>query len=335
MLKSTDLYIDLGTANTLIYAKGRGFLLNEPSVLAVRRRGELFALGAPAKSMIGREPSVLSVHRPLREGVIADFDNTARMLHAFIKRARKTMTWIKPRMIISLPCRVTNFEKRAVEEVGYELGARKVHLLDEPVAAAIGVGLPVLGNRGQMIVDVGGGTTEIAVISLGGIIAASAVRVGGDNVDTLITNLLKNHYQFVIGEQTAERIKIAVANVDPASGEKRAIEAGGFSLTRGVPKKIRVDTDMIFPAADSVARTIVEAVKKALETCPPEIAGDLAETGLVLTGGGALLAGLRSRIEREVGIPVKVSSEPLLSVALGGAKALEDPRLFEVIERPA
>lgn len=339
MLKTTDFYIDLGTANTLVYAKKHGFILNEPTVLAIRHwsehRSELFALGQEAKVMLGRNPENLSVMRPLKEGVIADFDSTTRLLHAFVEKAKQTVSWFRPRMIISLPCQVSRFEKRAVEEVGYDLGASTVHLLDEPIAAAIGAGLPVLGKRGQMIVDIGGGTTEIAVIALGGIVTSTAVRVGGDDIDEAIMAHLKSHFQFVIGEQTAERIKIAVANANPRSGEARFVQAGGFSLLQRLPCRLRVDTGMIFSPVDLVVREIISAIRKALEECPPEIAGDIAENGLVLAGGGALLGGLRDRIAFETGIPVRISEQPLLSVAKGGAMALEDANLFDVLERPA
>lgn len=339
MLKTNDFYIDLGTANTLVYARKHGFILNEPTVLAVRHRSEhqseIFALGREAKAMLGKSPENLSVMRPLREGVIADFDNTARMLHAFIQKARESVSWFRPRMIISLPCQVSRFEKRAVEEIGYELGAHTVHLLDEPVAAAIGSGLSVLGKRGQMIVDIGGGTTEIAIIALGGIVTSAAVRVGGDDIDEAIIAHLRSRFNFLIGEQTAERIKIAVADVNPVVQHSRTIDVGGISLVQRLPTRLRVDTAMILPAVDSIVREIIAAIRKALEECPPEISGDIAESGLVLAGGGALLGGLRERLVQEIGIPVKISDQPLLSVARGGAKALEDSELFEVIEKPA
>ncbi len=339
MFKPVDFYIDLGTANTLIYAKKRGFLLNQPSVIVLKNKGsrpqELFALGEPAKTMLGKNPQSLFVSRPLREGVIADFDNTAKMLHAFIKRVKENIYWIKPRMIISLPCKVTNFEKRAVEEVGYSLGARKVHLLDEPVAAAIGAGLSVLSPRGQMIIDIGGGTTEIALISSGGIVASSAVRIGGNNLDDAIGNYLRSHFQFWVGEQTQELIKISVANANPNTKQNLKVEAGGMDMIKGLPKKMTVDTKMIFQVVDGVIKEIIYAVRKTLENCPPEIAGDICETGIVIAGGGALLKGLKERLEMEFKIPIRISEHPLLSVAIGGAKALEDSNLFDAIERPA
>lgn len=339
MLRTNDFYIDLGTANTLVYAKKRGFVLNEPTVLAVRHRSEshseLFALGRDAKVMLGKSPENLSVMRPLREGVVADFDNAVRMLHAFVKKAKENVFWLRPRLIISLPCQVSRFERRAVEEIGYELGASSVQLLEEPVAAAIGAGLAVLGKRGQMIVDIGGGTTEIAIIALGGIVTSTAVRAGGDDIDEAIITHLKTRHHFLIGEQTAERIKIEVADVNPVAPQSKTIEIGGFNLLKRLPTRLLVDTNMILPAVDSVVREIITAIRKALEECPPEIAGDIAESGLVLAGGGALLGGLRERIAQEIGIPVKISDQPLLSVALGGAKALEDSKLFDGLEKPA
>ncbi|HEX4923234.1 MAG TPA: rod shape-determining protein [Bdellovibrionales bacterium] len=339
MFRSTDFYIDLGTANTLIYARRRGFLLNEPSVVALRQKSagqpELFALGAPAKKMIGKAPERLSVLRPLREGVISDFDNTARMLHAFLKRIKENVHWFRPRMLISLPCEVTRFERRAVEEVGFELGARTVSLLDEPVAAAVGAGLPVLSNRGQMVVDIGGGTTEIAVISLGGIVTSRAVRVGGDDIDEAIIALMRSKYHFVIGEQTAERIKMAVASAFADEKDQRSIQVGGFDLLRGLPSKRTVDTRGIFPAIDSVVGGFAVTVRKALESCPPEIAADIAESGITLAGGGAMLRGISDRLSHELGVKVQIARDPLMSVAMGGAKALEDDRLFDALERPA
>jgi rod shape-determining protein MreB and related proteins len=339
MLASTEIYIDLGTANTLIYAKRQGLLLNESSVLALRhgsaRQGELFALGRPAKLMLGKNPPNLSIHRPLKEGVIADFDGTARMLHSFIKRTKQNIRWFRPRMIISLPCRVTQYEKRAVEQVGYELGAHKVCLLDEPVAAAIGSGLEILSSRGKMIVDVGGGTTEMAVISLGGIVTSNAIRVGGDKIDEAIVDHLRSRYKFLIGEQTAERIKISVGSAIADDSHSKSIEIGGINLAKTAPQRFAVDTRMIFPAIEPVIEEIAAAIRTSLELCPPEVSADIAEDGFVIAGGGSLLRGLPGFLERNLGIKVRLSDEPLLSVALGGARALEDSKLFDALDRPA
>lgn len=336
MFKSTDLYIDLGTANTLVYARGRGFILNEPSVLAVKKNSynstKLFALGKTAKRMLGKNPENLFVLRPLREGVIADFESTSIMLSSFIKQAMSQVLLLRPRLIISLPCQVTHYEKRSVEEIGLSLGAHKVHLLHEPVAAAIGANLPILENRGSMVVDIGGGTTEIAVISMGGIVTAHAVRIGGNNIDNAIINTLQHDYRFAIGEQTAEFLKIAIGSAIPVD---KSVEIGGIDLTCGLPKHRLVSSQMIYPAINTVVVEIIASIRKALEECPPEISGDIALHGIMLAGGGALIHGVAKRISNEVGIPVHIADKPLLSVAIGGAKALENDKLFEALEHPA
>lgn len=339
MIKPVDFYIDLGTAHTLIYAKGIGFVLNEPSVLAMKKKNEgfadVFATGHRAKLMLGREPENLKILRPLREGVISDFESTGRMLYTFLSRVKEQTAWIKPKLIISLPCEVTQFERRAVEEVGYQLGARKVQLLDEPVAAAVGAGLPILENFGHMIVDIGGGTTEIAILSVGGIVASQAIRVGGDAIDEAIIRRMLDIYHFKIGEQTAEKIKIQVGSALLPISQAKEMYVGGFNLEKGLPERFKVTAEMVYPAIDGVIRDYIKGIFKTLENCPPEIAGDIAHNGLVLAGGGALLSGLRERISRETGLAVHVAPEPLMSVARGGAKALEDAELFEQIQRPA
>lgn len=334
-MKSRDLYIDLGTANTLIYVQNRGLALNEPTLLAYRERAkrtELFAIGKTAKLMLGKTPAAMSVVKPLHEGVISDFGSTAKLLHGFVNRIKQNTFWLRPRMLISLPCQVTEFEKRAVEEAGYALGARQVHLLDEPVAAAVGAGLPVLSHQGCMIVDIGGGTTEIAVLSVGGIVTSQAVRVGGDALDMAIIEHVRARFRFSIGEQTAERVKIEVGSAVFSTIEKRA-EVGGFDLTRGLPGRFIVTSNMIFPAVDSVVQRFITAIFKTLELCPPDISGDLAKNGIVLAGGGALLDGLAPRLSQAIGIPVRVAQNPLLAVANGGARTLEDSRLFDILER--
>lgn len=337
MFNSTDLYVDLGTTNTLIYARGKGFILNEPSVISLKhysqKSSQLVASGMTAKRMLGKNPNNLSVLRPLKEGVIADFESTSRMLHSFIKDIKDKIFWLKPRLIISLPCQVTHFEKKSVEEVGYSMGARKVHLIDEPMAAAIGAGLPVVSNRGSMIVDIGGGTTEIAVISMGGIITAQAVRIGGNSIDSSVTDWLSTNYRFAVGEQTAEIIKLNVASALP--GHNAAITVGGIDLTTSLPKRFEVTSTMIYPAVNIIVNETISAIKKALSECPPEISSDIATQGLVLAGGGALIHGLAARITQEVGLPVHMAKNPLYSVALGGARALENNQLFNALERPA
>ena len=339
MFRSMDYYIDLGTANTLIYARKIGFLLNEPTVLALKHRSfhkkENFALGKQAKAMLGKNPEQLSVLRPLREGVISDIENTTRLLHGFVKLIKINLPWSKPRMILSLPCVVSEFEKRAVEEVGYDLGARRVHLLDEPLAAAIGAGLPVLGSRGQMIVDIGGGTTEIVVVSLGGIVASQAVRIGGDTIDAGIIECLRSQYGFLIGEQTAERLKIHVSNallINSSSTQKR-MTVGGFNVTTGLPGKLTVTPNMIFPALNGVICEIISAIRKIFDQCPPEISGDVADNGIVLAGGGALIGNLKRRLAQDLGVPVRIAETPLMSVALGGAQVLENSKLLDIVER--
>lgn len=332
MKKSVDIYIDLGTANTLIYGKGKGFMLNEPSVLAIRETSshrEMFGLGLPAKKMLGKTPELISIHRPLREGVIADFDNTVRMLTGFLNRVRENMFWFRPRMIVSLPCRVSNFERKAVEEAAKNLGAGTVHLLDEPMAAAIGAKLPVLNNRGCMVIDVGGGTTEIAVISLGGIVSCSAVRIGGDAIDDAIVQHLRLSHQFVIGAQTAEYIKMQIAHLSPHVD--KSVLIGGQDLNKNLPSKRVIKSHMIYPAVESVTREIILAAHKTIESLPPEIAVDLSDNGIVLTGGGALIGGLREALAKELGVRVHIPQDPLMSVALGGAHALENNALFDSI----
>jgi rod shape-determining protein MreB len=335
MFATTDLYIDLGTANTLIYAKRHGFILNEPSVIALKhkanRNSQVFALGQNAKRMVGKNPDNLSVLRPLREGVIADFESTSKMLRAFLSHVRRSMIWLRPRMVISLPCQVTEFERRAVEEVGYELGAHKVHLLHEPVAAAIGANLPVLQNQGSMVVDIGGGTTEIAVISMGGIVTAQAVRIGGDNIDDAIISNLKANEQFLVGEQTAEKLKMTIGSEISAAD---SIEVGGSDLATFLPRSKIITHAMISPAIDGVVNEIIASIQRALQECPPEIVSDIAVQGIVLAGGGALIRGLKSRIEKEIGVPVVVAKDPLYTVAVGGARALENEKLFEALEHP-
>lgn len=337
MLKSTDLYIDLGTTNTLVYGRGKGLLINEPSVIALKQgpkhSKDILKIGADAKVMLGKNPETIFITEPLREGVIADFENTSKLLKSFVGKIKENVFWNRPRMIISLPFKVSEFEKNSVRELGFSLGAKIVHLLDEPMAAAVGCGLPVLKARGQMVVDMGGGTTEIAVISLGGIVASTAVRVGGNHMNSAIRHHIRKRYNFLIGEPTAELLKIQVgaASLDSV----RSIEVGGFDLNSGLPKKITVDTGMIFAPINLILNEILDSIKEALEICPPEVSGDLTDTGIVLTGGGALLQGVASRLFEETGVPVRVSDHPLLSVAMGGAKILEDVTLFDGIERPA
>lgn len=336
MRRAPNYYIDLGTANTLISSSQLGNLLNEPSVVTTLShlgRTGTFAVGADAKKMLGKTPKRLTVHRPLRDGVIADFDCTARMVHGFIQQIRKTCFWFRPKLIISLPYRVTYHERKAVEEIGLDLGASSVDLLHEPVAAAIGANLPVFDKRGSMIVDIGGGTTEIAIISIGGIVTAKAVRTGGNHIDEAIVRLIRDKYQLAIGEQTAELIKTTVASA-LVDGVNHKVQIGGLACVTGLPTRLTIDSRMVFPAVDAVLRVILASMLEALSECPPDIAADIEQSGIVLTGGGALLHQIQARFERELGMKIGIAESPLLSVSRGGAWALESPKLFESIEAP-
>lgn len=336
MFRASNFYIDLGTANTLICSSQKGALLDEPSVVttcSLSGRTGTFAVGSRAKKMLGRTPGRLAVHRPLRDGVIADFDSTARMLNGFIQQIKENCYWHRPKLIISLPCRVSFHERQAVKEIGLDLGAKSVELLHEPVAAAIGSNLPVFGRRGSMVIDIGGGTTEIAIISFGGIVNANAVRTGGNHIDEAIIKLLRKTHQIAIGELTAERIKTSVASA-LAGGENRKIDVGGLNCATGLPTRLTVDSRMIFPAVDSVLRVIIAAIHDALSNCPPEIAGDIERSGIMLAGGGALMHQIQKRLCLELGLEVLTSENPLQSVFRGGAWALNSPAMFEALEAP-
>jgi len=330
-----DFYIDLGTANTLIYAKRKGFLLNEPSMLTIKQvptapPSSPIALGHQAKLMLGKTPPRLTVVRPLRQGVIADFESTTMMLRAFAQRVQRHIAWWRPRLVISLPYKVTHAEREAVREVGHALGARRVHLIDEPMAAALGANLPVMEAVGSMIVDIGAGTTEIAVISCGGIVYANAVRIGGNDMDQEILDYVRHHYHLLIGEQTAERLKIAWGN---ACGEKMdgLVEIGGQDLTSRMPRKISIPAAEIARATERTVQALVEAVHTGLSRLSPELSADLHTRGITLTGGGALLRNFDRRLALTFRLPVKMAKQPLISVAQGGAKVLENDRLLEMV----
>lgn len=336
MLKIRNFYIDLGTTNTVICASHRGILLNEPSVVATCTRASqtsTFTVGTNAKVMLGKTPRRLKVHRPLRDGVIADFNSTALMLNSFMQRIKRRNFWYRPRLIISLPYQVSFHERQAVREIGYDLGARAVDLLHEPVAAAIGAGLPLFEQRGCMIVDIGGGTTEIAIMSVGGIVNAQAVRTGGNHIDEAIISIIRKNHQFAIGELTAEKIKISVGSAI-SGGTNHSVEVGGLHCITGLPARFTVNSAMIFPAVNKVVEVIIAAIRLGLSSCPPEIAGDIEQSGITLTGGGALLGQIQTRIQSELGISVHIASNPLMSVAAGGNWALESPALFENLEPP-
>ncbi len=331
-LFSNDLAIDLGTATTLIYVRGKGIVSCEPSVVAVQRdpRGDkrVLSVGREAKEMLGRTPGNIEAIRPLRDGVIADFDITEAMLRYFITRAHNRRSWVKPRIIICVPFGITEVEKRAVKESAENAGARDVHLIEEPMAAAIGAGLPITEPSGNMVVDIGGGTTEVAVISLAGIVYSQSVRVGGDKMDEAIMAYMKRKYNLAIGEQTAERIKVSIGNAY-ALDEQLSMEVKGRDMVAGVPKTVIVNSDEMRDALAEPINSIVEAVLLALERTPPELAADIVDKGVVLTGGGALLKNIDVLLREETGLPVMVSDDPISAVVLGSGKALDHIELLK------
>ena len=326
---STDLAIDLGTANTLIYVRGKGIVLDEPSVVAIRQDGgsakkTIQAVGLEAKQMLGRTPGNITAIRPMKDGVIADFTITEQMLKYFIKKIHDTrMFHPSPRIIICVPCGSTQVERRAIRESAIGAGARQVYLIEEPMAAAIGAGLPVAEATGSLVVDVGGGTTEVGVISLGGIVYASSVRVGGDKFDEAIINYIRRNYGMLIGEATAENIKKGIGSAFPGS-EVREMEVKGRNLAEGIPRSFTISSNEILEALTDPLNNIVSAVKSALEQTPPELGADIAEKGMVLTGGGALLRDLDRLLMEETGLPVIVAEDPLTCVVRGSGRALEE-----------
>ncbi|CAN5193729.1 rod shape-determining protein [soil metagenome] len=324
-----DMAFDLGPANTVIYVRGRGIVLNEPSVVAVNvRDGRPLAVGTEAKRMIGRTPSHIQAIRPLKDGVIAAFELCEKMLRYFIQKVNQRR-WVKPRMVICVPSGITGVEQRAVQEAAEYAGARKpAYIIEEPMAAAIGAGLPVQEPTGNMIVDVGGGTTEVAVISLGGIVASQSVRVGGDELDEAIIQHIKKEYSLALGERTAEEVKIALASAWPLMEELHA-EIRGRDLVTGLPKTIMTSTEEIRGAIEEPVSTICDAVKVTLDKTPPELAADIMEQGIVLAGGGALLHGLDARLQHETGMPIIIAPDPLNAVAIGSGQSLEE---FEALK---
>jgi len=326
---SNDLSIDLGTANTLIYVRGRGIVLNEPSVVAIRQdRGpggpkSIAAVGLEAKAMLGRTPGNITAIRPLKDGVIADFTVTEKMLQHFIHKVHEGRVFRpSPRVLICVPCGSTQVERRAIKESAAGAGAREVYLIEEPMAAAIGAGMPVDEARGSMVLDIGGGTSEVAVISLNGIVYSASVRIGGDRFDDAIMNYVRRNYGTLIGEATAERIKHEVGSAFPGN-EVREIEVKGRNLAQGIPRSFTLNSNEILEALQEPLAGITGAVKTALEQTPPELGSDVAERGIVLTGGGALLKDLDRLLMEETGLPVVVADDPLTCVARGGGKALE------------
>jgi rod shape-determining protein MreB len=324
---SNDLAIDLGTANTLVYVRGNGIVLDEPSVVAVRRNGrganKVLAVGREAKMMLGRTPGHIEAIRPMKEGVIADFEVAETMLRYFIKKANSSRTLIRPRVITCVPSGITQVEKRAVRESAESAGAREVFLIEEPMAAAIGAGLPITEPTSNMVVDIGGGTTEVAVISLAGIVYSKSVRVGGDKMDEAILLYIKNKYNLLIGERSAELIKTTVGNAH--RGDKlEQMEIKGRDLATGIPKIVVIDSDEVRQAISEQVKTIVETVKSALEQTPPELAADIVDNGIVITGGGALLKGLDMLLREETGLPITITEDPLTTVVLGSGMALDN-----------
>ena len=324
---SNDMAIDLGTANTLVYVKNRGIVLSEPSVVAVRKdvgkaSQRVLAVGKEAKLMLGRTPGNITAIRPMKDGVIADFEVTEAMLRHFIRQVHKRRTLIRPRIIISVPSGITQVEKRAVRESAESAGAREVYLIEEPMAAAIGAGLPITEPTSNMVVDIGGGTTEVAVISLAGIVFSKSVRVGGDKMDEAILQHIKRQHNLLIGERTSEMIKTTIGNASP-TGELATLEVKGRDLITGIPKTLAIDSEEVRRAISEQIDAIVETVKIALEQTPPELAADIVDRGIVLTGGGALLKGLNVLLAEQTGLPITITEDPLSTVVLGSGKCLD------------
>lgn len=322
---SKDIGIDLGTANTLVFMKGKGIVMREPSVVAVDVRSDtVLAVGTAAKEMIGRTPGSIVAVRPLKDGVIADFDITATMLKHFIRKVVRSTMFSKPHIVVCIPSGVTEVERRAVEDAARQAGASQVELIEEPMAAAIGAGLPVAEPTGSMVVDIGGGTAEVAVISLGDIVTSCSVRVAGDKFDESIISYVKKKYNLLIGERTAEQIKIAIGSAYPTEDNNgTSVEIKGRNLVDGLPKNVTITAEEVREALSDPLATIVEAIKSTLEKTPPELSADIIDHGIMLTGGGALLRGLDQLVERETGMPVHVADSPLDCVVDGTGKRLE------------
>jgi rod shape-determining protein MreB len=331
---SNDLAIDLGTANTLVYVKGKGIVLSEPSVVAVRKndrdRSRVLAVGRDAKMMLGRTPGNIVAIRPMKDGVIADFEITEAMLRHFIRKVHNRGSMIRPRIIICVPSGITPVEKRAVRESAESAGAREVYLIEEPMAAAIGAGLPITEPICNMVVDIGGGTSEVAVISLAGIVYAKSVRMGGDKMDEAILQYVKRAYNLLIGERTAEIIKTTIGNAYPGS-EIETMDVKGRDLVTGIPKIISINSDEVRQAIQEQIDTIVAAVKTALEQTPPELAADIVDRGIYLTGGGALLKNLDILLHQETGLPIKIADDPLSTVVMGSGRALDNLNILKEV----
>lgn len=334
-LFSSDMGIDLGTANTLVYVRGEGILLNEPSVVALAEsagRKHVLAVGEEAKLMVGRTPGNITAIRPMRDGVIADFEVAEEMIKHFIRKVHNHRSFVSPQIVICIPSGATQVERRAIQESAESAGGRRVFLIEEPMAAAIGAGLPVTEPTGSMVVDIGGGTTEVAVLALGGIVYGNSVRVGGDKMDEAIVNYIRKHHNLLIGDTTAEKIKKEIgAAMYPAKGDGRTISIRGRDLVNGVPKEIDITERQVVDSLQETVSAIVEAVKYALENTPPELSADIVDKGIMMTGGGSLLARLAELISEKTGLGVSVADEALLCVALGTGKALEELKAMRTV----
>ncbi len=328
---SNDIAIDLGTANTLVYIKGSGIVLNEPSVVAVdQKTKKVYAVGHEAKAMLGKTPDHIVAIRPMKDGVIADFEITEVMLREFIRKSQKKRFFIRPRIVISVPSGITEVERRAVIDSAQNAGAREVYLVAEPIAAAIGVGLPVDKPSGNMVIDIGGGTTEIAVIALNGIVTDISIRVGGDKMDEVIVQHIKKAYNLLIGDQTAEQVKMGIGSATNL-GQEREMEIKGRDLVSGIPKTLRISSVEIREALAEPMSQIVAALKTALEQTPPELAADIVDRGIVMTGGGSLLGGIDVLLKEETNLPINVVEDPLTCVVLGTGKILGNLHVYERI----
>ncbi|MBC7333364.1 MAG: rod shape-determining protein [Actinobacteria bacterium] len=325
-----DMGIDLGTANTLVYVKGKGIVLNEPSIVAIdKTRNEILAVGAEAKRMVGRTPGNIVAIRPLKDGVIADFETTEKMLRYFIQKVHRNIVVARPRIVICVPSGITPVERKAVVEATEQAGARAAYIIEEPLAAAIGAGLPINEPTGSMIVDIGGGTSEVAVISLGGIVVSQSLRIGGDEMDESISLYLKKEHNLLLGENTAEMVKIEIGSAFPLENEEK-MEINGRDLVTGLPKTVIITSQQIRVALEKTINDIVTSIIEVLDSTPPELASDIMKRGIVLSGGGALLKGLTERVSRETHCPVYLAEDPLAAVAIGAGRCVED---FDTLKR--
>ena len=332
---SNDLAVDLGTANTLVYVRGVGIVLDEPSIVTIHQADHsVLAVGREAKAMLGRTPGSIIAVRPLKDGVIADFDVTEKMLHHFINKVHRRRALVRPRVVVGIPSGITQVEKRAVRDSAMQAGAREVYLIEEPMAAAIGAGLPIQEPGGNIIVDIGGGTTEVAVVSLSGIVYAKSVRIAGDEMDEAVLQYVKKQYNLLIGERRAEQIKIALGSAYPTGGPRRTMEVKGRDLIAGIPKTVVITDEEIREALREPIMSIVATVRTCLERTPPELAADIVDKGIVITGGGALLPGLDDLLRQETKLPVVVADNPLACVVLGTGKVLDELALLKKVAIP-